>query len=403
MDFKKNYKIRLSLLIYLGNVNFKSENEIELNQILKEIESVLPRECTVLSDYKTGKISLNNLAKSLCLIFIQINKMKLIAQYFDLSYHSLSKTETDEKIVIGDFACRNNRLIELFKNCLEPIYRKRILLLTQFKDENEMIYPSLDKIFKKDERILLPKGILSLGLFCVEDEEDLSQLKLVIEQDLMAYNGKVVIEVNKDLLKDVFGFIYDKLSISEIMQQEDHFILLLNKKMNELDFETIEQNEQILKDYNKNAKPIEISDNYHIVTLPYIDYEWKCENFKITYNENLIKSDLSSDLWQDMMALTSVNNHKNESLTFPKTPKNEEISLILSSGIINGEIELEEGKGKHYLVGGQCQTEIKDIVEKEIKGEIVEMESYKRINELVLNLLITKDGYYEIKKLVMEK
>lgn len=396
MDFKKNYKIRLSLLIYLGDVNFKNN----VDKTLEEIINLFPLSESLIRESNQKKLSTNNLAKKLCLFFIENNQMKAIPKYFELSYHSLSKKQQDEKIVIGDFNCSNPRLIELFKNCLGHIYQKRIILIAQFKDD--LMGSQIDKVFNKDEAVLLPEESISLSFFSINQSIDIWKLENVLSKGYLAYNSQVVLEIRKEFKSQVYDYIKDKLIIMDKIENEDYIILLLSKRMIPLSEEETSDNllwmEKTIYGYT-----FKIPDEYHIVTLPYIDYEWKEENFKLQDESELVKSDLSSDLWQEVMTLTSNHLKEKETLVFPKTPKNEEMALILSSGVINGECSLEDGNGQHYLIGGQYNNEIIDIVEKEIKGKCIEMNSYKRINDLGLNLLVTQDGYYQIKKLKMEK
>ena len=88
-----------------------------------------------------------------------------------------------------------------------------------------------------------------------------------------------------------------------------------------------------------------------------------------------------------------------EKITLPKSPKIGEIANIISSGMINGELDLED-KAKHIVVGGvkDLEKQESETIENDKGEKIIETKTI-RYSEPYLNLLVNQNGKLTIKEL----
>jgi hypothetical protein len=140
-------------------------------------------------------------------------------------------------------------------------------------------------------------------------------------------------------------------------------------------------------------------NTYQQMHYPYIDYDTLKENNKyieapITY---ISKND---SIWKWVKGIAELKNLGEEKLVVPKPLKLGEISNLLASGMINGEISLEDGKGKHVAIGGTKSIEKKEINKyKDDNGESITETKIIRMSLPYLNILCSDNGQLKIKEL----
>jgi len=129
-----------------------------------------------------------------------------------------------------------------------------------------------------------------------------------------------------------------------------------------------------------------------------VPYKKLKDNFKyvnqskkyLSKNDNVLK-------W--IKDLTMLKEDNQQKLTLPKEPKVGELSLIISSGYINGNLDLN-GKANHVVIGGvkpMIKQETKQLTDD--KGEKYTETKTIKYTEPYLNLLINNNGKLQIKEL----
>ena len=140
-------------------------------------------------------------------------------------------------------------------------------------------------------------------------------------------------------------------------------------------------------------------NTYQSMNYPYIDYDTAKENNKYTESPetHISKND---SIWKWVKGITELKDLGEEKLVVPKPLKLGEISNLLASGKINGEISLENGKGRHVAIGGT-----KSILKKEINkykdenGDSITETKIIKMSLPYLNILCSDNGKLVIKEL----
>ena len=172
----------------------------------------------------------------------------------------------------------------------------------------------------------------------------------------------------------------------------------LNNTMQAMDFQ---------KQYNE-IKEIILSEpefklsqynTYQSMNYPYIDYDTAKENNKYTESPetHISKND---SIWKWVKGITELKDLGEEKLVVPKPLKLGEISNLLASGMINGEISLEDGTGRHVAIGGTKSIEKKEISKyKDDSGDSFTETKIIKMSLPYLNVLCSDNGKLVIKEL----
>jgi len=140
-------------------------------------------------------------------------------------------------------------------------------------------------------------------------------------------------------------------------------------------------------------------NTYQSMNYPYIDYDTAKENNKYIESPttHISKND---SIWKWVKGITELKNLGEEKLVVPKPLKLGEISNLLASGMINGEISLEDGTGRHVAIGGTKSIEKKEINKyKDENGENITETKIIKMSLPYLNILCSDNGKLVIKEL----
>jgi len=176
-------------------------------------------------------------------------------------------------------------------------------------------------------------------------------------------------------------FPYD---LSNTMQAMD-----FQKQYNEVKEIILSEPEFNLRQYN----------TYQSMNYPYIDYDTAKENNKYIESptSHISKND---SMWKWVKGITELKDLGEEKLVVPKPLKLGEISNLLASGMINGEISSEDGTGRHVAIGGTKSIEKKEVSKyKDDNGESFTETKIIKMSLPYLNILCSDNGKLVIKEL----
>ena len=185
------------------------------------------------------------------------------------------------------------------------------------------------------------------------------------------------------------------------------YIFIARLKRFPYDLTNVHQAMDYQNEYNKIKEIIEsepefnlrMYNTYQMISYPYIDYETLKENNKYIEapTTHISKND---SIWKWVKDITELKDLGEEKLTVPKPLKVGEISNLLASGKINGEISLEDGKGRHVAIGGTKSIEKKEVnIYKDDNGEKITETKVIRMSLPYLNILCSDNGKLVIKEL----
>jgi len=293
--------------------------------------------------------------------------------------------------------------------------------------ENPNIYESYNEAF---ETLQIPKQSSSLFLFnppygMVNKIRSIRfYLQMTIDRQLI-YNpstskdyktGYIAFVIRKDDFLDSLDILsknFDilKNSIYKTNKEEyakfKQYIFIAHLKRFPYDLSNTMQAMDFQKQYN-DVKEIILSEpefklsqynTYQSMNYPYIDYDTAKENNKyIEAPETHISK--NDSIWEWVKGITELKDLGEEKLVVPKPLKLGEISNLLASGMINGEISLEDGTGRHVAIGGTKSIEKKEISKyKDDNGEGVTETKIIKMSLPYLNILCSENGQLKIKEL----
>ena len=293
--------------------------------------------------------------------------------------------------------------------------------------ENPNIYESYNEAF---ETLQIPKQSSSLFLFnppygMVNKIRSIRfYLQMTIDRQLI-YNpstskdyktGYIAFVIRKDDFLDSLDILsknFDilKNSIYKTNKEEyakfKQYIFIAHLKRFPYDLSNTMQAMDFQKQYN-DVKEIILSEpefklsqynTYQSMNYPYIDYDTAKENNKyIEAPETHISK--NDSIWEWVKGITELKDLGEEKLVVPKPLKLGEISNLLASGMINGEISLEDGTGRHVAIGGTKSIEKKEISKyKDDNGEGVTETKIIKMSLPYFNILCSENGQLKIKEL----
>jgi len=210
-----------------------------------------------------------------------------------------------------------------------------------------------------------------------------------------------ILSKNFDILKNS---IY-KTNLEEYAKFKQ-YIFIAKLKRNPYDFSKPIDAMDFTKQYNEVKIIIESEpefnlrqyNTYQSMNYPYIDYDTAKENNKYIESptSHISKND---SIWKWVKGITELKDLGEEKLVVPKPLKLGEISNLLASGMINGEISLD-GIGKHVAIGGTKSIEKKEISKyKDDNGESYTETKIIKMSLPYLNILCSDNGKLKIKEL----
>jgi len=342
--------------------------------------------------------------------------------------------KNNKKVVIADLFAGESRWLQSFHNIMNKgEYSNDSILIAneldedrfnQFKD-NEDIYDKYNKAF---EELQLPKNTVSLMLFnppygTSNGERNVRRyLRMIIERDLIVRvnkeytTGYMVFVIRKDDFLDSLDLICKHFDVNkgciyktekEEYEKYKQYIFIARIRKNAYDDNKIQDVADYHNQYNQIKEIIEkepefnlmMYSNYRWMNYPSVDYDTAKENFIYVENKEKYISKNNS-LWKWIKGNTELKDLSKEQIKLPKNPKWGEISMLIASGMINGEIELKDGEGKHIVVGGTKTITSQEIsTSKGLDGKNINTTKTIKLSKPYLNILCTVDGKLTIKEL----
>jgi len=294
-------------------------------------------------------------------------------------------------------------------------------------EKNSNIYDSYNKSF---EELRMPKNSISLMLYNPPYSSSNGQrnckryLQMILDRQIL-YNpstskdyktGYIAFVIRKDDFLDSLDILsknFDILKNSIYKTNKDEYakfkqyIFIAHLKRHPYDLNNTMQAMDFQKQYNE-IKEIILSEpefklsqynTYQSMNYPYIDYDTAKENNKYTESPetHISKND---SIWKWVKGITELKDLGEEKLVVPKPLKLGEISNLLASGMINGEISLEDGTGRHVAIGGTKSIEKKEISKyKDDSGDSFTETKIIKMSLPYLNVLCSDNGKLVIKEL----
>ena len=278
--------------------------------------------------------------------------------------------------------------------------------------------PYIDNCYNSAfEDLELPKKFISIMLFNppygeTNGERNVRRyLRMILERELMVDSGLLIGVIRKDDIEDcmdLFGQYFWTWQLYRTDEEEynkwGQYVYIGTLKNYPYDLKTLIGIRDLERDMNKIKKMLDeniefkpdMYSNYGVV--PKVRWNVIKNNIKIIKNQDkYISKDDST--WKWIKDLTELKDLSQEKITLPKSPKIGEIANIISSGMINGELDLED-KAKHIVVGGvkDLEKQESETVENDKGEKIIETKTI-RYSEPYLNLLVNQNGKLTIKEL----
>ena len=287
-----------------------------------------------------------------------------------------------------------------------------------------------DSYNKSFEELRMPKNSISFMLYnCPYGSTNgirnvKHYLNLILERGIL-FNpsnskdyktGYIVCVIRKDDFLDSLDILsknFDilKNSIYKTNPEEyakfKQYIFIAKLKRNPYDFSKPIDAMDFQKQYSEVKAIIESEpefklsqyNTYQSINYPYIDYDTAKENNKYIEapTTHISKND---SIWKWVKGITELKDLGGEKLVVPKPLKLGEISNLLASGMINGEISLENGTGRHVAIGGTKSIEKKEVNKyKDDNGDSFTETKIIKMSIPYLNILCSDNGKLVIKEL----
>lgn len=364
--------------------------------------------------------------------FIETNQLNKIVEYFTIHY---AISNEDNPVTICDYFAGEGKWLDVFKSIVPYDGSKnKIHLIANELEQNRFNTikqnPNIDEYTNLSfEDTQYPKNHASLVLFNppygdTNGERNAKYyLKMILDRKLLYHNcnmtnfkgGKIICVLRGDDILDCNELLNTYFSIefstiykvnSEEYAKYKQFVLIadlmkepLNIK-NKYEVGMLQENIEKLKNIITIEQPefnIRMYNSYHN-SLNNVPYTQQKEDFTyVKKSKQYISKEDSA--WNWIKDLTKLEDNSEQNLVLPKEPKIGELSLIISSGYINGNLSLND-EANHIVVGGvkplekqESETKIDDKGEKYIETKTI------RYTEPYLNLLINNNGKLEIKEL----
>ena len=339
-------------------------------------------------------------------------------------------------ITVADLFAGNGDFLDVFKSFIPKKNNSNDFLLVANELEegrfetvqsNKNINDCYNSSF---EELRLPKQSISVMLFnppygITNGQRNVKNYLTQIIDRKILYNpstskdyktGYIVCVIRKDdflYSLDILSKNFDilKNSIYKTNPEEyakfKQYIFIAHLKRFPYDLNNTLQAMDFTKQYNE-VKEIILSEpefklsqynTYQSMNYPYIDYDTAKENNKYIESPetHISKSD---SIWKWVKGITELKDLGEEKLVVPKPLKLGEISNLLASGMINGEISLEDGTGKHVAIGGTKSIEKKETRKyKDDNGDSFTETKIIKMSLPYLNVLCSDNGKLVIKEL----
>jgi len=373
--------------------------------------------------------------------WLNTNQYDMIKTHCEFSLGS----HNDHEIVVADLFAGEGLFLDVFASFLprKDSSNNYVLVANEIEEnrfkeieKNKNIYDSYNKSF---EELRMPKNSISLMLYNPPYGQTLTTdsngktisirnvkhyLNLILERQIL-YNpntskdyksGYIAFVIRKDDFLDSLDILsknFDilKNSIYKTNKEEyakfKQYIFIAKLKRFPYDLSNTMQAMDFQKQYSEVKAIIESEpefnlsqyNTYQSMNYPYIDYDTAKENNKYI-EAPTIHISKNDSIWKWVKGITELKDLGEEKLVVPKPLKLGEISNLLASGMINGEISLENGTGRHVAIGGTKSIEKKEINRyKDENGDNYTETKIIKMSLPYLNILCSDNGKLIIKEL----
>lgn len=368
--------------------------------------------------------------------FLEKEDYQSIKQYFTISLNFSQEFTT----ILDPFAGEGT-FLELFTQAMKSEYESENIHLIA----NELETNRYNTIKEKgiidehynlafEEFDTLPKNSISLLLYNPPygDTNGIRNVKhyldLILDMKLLhnskeantGYaNGHIVMVIRKDDLLDSLPLIvkyfdvYEEL-IYKVNEEEynrfKQYVIYAKLRKEPIDLNNSywalkyqEEIQSITDIINSNPEfDLKMYEkNYNTrINLPSVPYREMKFNKRAAKKALELHSDLSNTSWKWIKELTETKDFTTEVIDKPTPLKLGETANIIASGMINGEMNLDN-KASHVVVGGTLsKLREESHREKDNNGESIVVTKKILYSQPYLNVLINNNGRYQIKEIV---
>ncbi len=264
-----------------------------------------------------------------------------------------------------------------------------------------------------NERADLPKGSVSLLIFNSHNKKSKNvtvDLQRIIDNEILHVskndidNGKVVLIMEQKELETELPFIIKHFDIykekSYKMNNNKTVVLFSEIRSQTLTFEEVKNEETVVKSLINENKGFDSYKYNGVINLPPVPYFEMKENQRMIENDVFKISDSSNDGWEWFREITEIKETSNNEINKATPLKVGELSNLIASGMINGEMKLEDGSGFHVVAGGMKEIIKQSLRQEENqKGHLINKTETTVYSEPYLNILINNKNGIEIKEL----
>lgn len=384
IPFPKVYKksrdeLMEKIVVYHGDILDKISKMRSEEEQLKTIQyELIKQEEYVFLNYYDNLINLND-SKDYNTTFLDLSEEQIFTKSL--------------KLIMGNERSKNN-----FKN---------VTLESLFKISPEKTSLNLNEFlsFTEWNNITYPEGIISLA--AIDGPEVLEKLTFLISKKLILNRAATIIILltKKDLenpeIQEKLG-LFNMLTLFQSEFSDNEFVFIGQSISHPNDTNTEKTKKQIsfLLGNSKSKKRF-VSFEKKSFAISFINFKEKIDNFKHIHNVNLNYVDTNSKLWSKLKEKTQLQEKPIQTIIVPKELKQGEISLLMASGHINGEMTYDnKGNGEHFVLGHIEVIETNEEEERYDKfGNSYLTQVATKSSKAVLNLCINKDGRKIIKSL----
>lgn len=382
-------KETLLSLAYLSHIFVSSHIE----SFVTDLCEAIPQHTTYFKDKsnkKTGDKHFNSQSAGLCILNDSLETLNKHCSFDFLR----TVTDNPKEIVIADFCNNGLSPLETFKELNFEENVKELFHFIEFEQAKSTIAHESIKESLLD--CSFPSLSVSLGLFRPKDNE-LEQLQALIDKNIMAPLGKLIIVIRKESVEDIKSLLTTHFKIFEVSKAfDDDYCFMICEK---LSLPTTNSNGlTIITNVLKKNKALSMKSFKRLI--PLVDLDARKYELDAISNQNKLISDPNDKVWDAFKSMVALGTKKQDKIITPKAPKQGELSLFIASGTINGELELASGEGKHIVLGGV--EALKDTEEKTSyskSGSSFESTVVTKSSRPFLNLLVNNKGKLMIKKL----
>lgn len=365
--------------------------------------------------------------------FVENERYNLIKEFLSMRY-SYSSSDKAVCTILDPFA-GEGEFLTTFKDVItENHLSKPYLIANELEtnrynkiNEDERINESYNGAFEDLNQI--PTNSISLLLYNppygnTNGVRNVKHyLQMIIERKLIhnsvntkGYdNGWIVMVIRKDDLLDTLALIVSNFEVNKKLLYKVHkeeyekykqFVVFAQLRKESIDmnnsFNAISvQNEmQVLTELIQSEPEFNGKMYEQRISLPSLPYsEMKNNHQYITTLSKPIHSNTNNSNWKWLKELTQMKDFSEMTIDKALPPKVGELSNIIASGMINGEV-YKDGKLSHIVVGGTT-TKMREETEKttDENGESITITKNIRYSEPYLNVLVHEKGELKIKEL----